>query len=474
MNNNKIWNINIVFYGILFYAVTIILAYAFLPKAIIGFEWILFQFLIIIFFFIGIYLFQNLQFKITERSFINRIFFFSIVIKSITVFINYYVFILYNGEPFNVISDPVEYHEEAQLLASFFKQGNFDFLTIIPREDISDMGGVIYYALTSMFTSSSIFNIIIGRLFNVLFASITLVLFYKTLKIFTAINIARISTIIFLFFPIFTLYSGTHLKETILIFIIINAIYLSHKIITLKKYNILNIFYLTFLIISIFFFRTTLAYVFLLSILAYIGVNMAKIFNLSFILLLVTFTIAFTLAYQSLIKDDTEMFLDKSDNYSEIVVTSNENRRGVKSGIGKYFTTPFMLVASIPAPIPTLIKNEHERSDAQFGNNALLSTSILKIFISFWTIIGLFFLIKKDFKKNSFSIIFFLSYTLLLAVSGLSFKIRYVLPIIPFYFYFAANGLVYLKKYKIGFVLFLTLLTVVITYYNISKLSASF
>ena len=421
-------------------------------------------------FYIGSFIFYKSNINISERRFTGKLFWFSLTIKVIAVFFNYYFFNLMNGQP-NMFanSDGVFYHESGLLVAENFANGNFDFWNFLRHDDLSDAGGPLYYGIIYLLTGN-FSNIIIGRLFNAIFASLSVIVFYKIIRYINDIKIARLASSIFLFFPIFNLYAGLHLKETIFIYLLLVTILKAHKFVLNKSITLGDLSIFAFTFVSLFLFRSFTGILVISSMLLFLIFRGKNLLNIQTLFGLSLFFIISIWFFSNYFYQETQSTLLGAEKSIEAVGSADETRKGSKSIMTNLISTPFMMVAALPAPTPTIVNYRAEREDTLTMFRSIAPDSFIKGFLAFWVIIGLLSLFKKNFRKNSFILFFFIFYFLVIAISGYSFNIRYFMPLLPFFIYFAIIGLQRFKSYKKLYIIYLISISAITIYYNYLKL----
>lgn len=468
-----IWTKKLIYILITFYLIVTCIGWVLFSDNFIGFNWFFLQLFVIVFFAFGGVWFFTYTKTFNEKKFIRNIFIWSLLIKVIIVFFNYYTFDAVNGFPFIMHSDSFAYNEWGQHAAHSFNHGIFNIFKIFPNSDLSDMGGKFYYGIIYFIFDSFGNEIIIARIFNALFASLTVIYFYKTLRFISETDVARTSAILFLLFPLFNLYAGTHYKESIFLFFVMLAAFESYKVFFIKHYSSMDLIGLFFAITASFFFRTIMGPVLVFSLLGLVFFNFKQKFSLSFGVSFVIMFVVLLFVYQNLFQSETKQFAEGGTEYSEKVVAQAKRNTGNKFSFGQLFNVPFMFVATLPAPLPTIVITKNHEDYRDFGLNTYLSTAFIKIFLSFWVLFGIYFtLLRKRFKQNSYILLFFFAYYTIIAISGNGFIIRYLIPLLPFFIYFAVIGIKNFKRYLNVFMLFILIIIFVIIYYNYMKLNA--
>ena len=469
----SIFDIKIAISLIIFTIIIFGIGYILFGVYTINFSWFFSQLLVIVFFAVGSYVFISNTKNLSEKKFIRRIFFWSLFFHVIIVFFNYYIFIKINGIPFFATNDPYAYYTWGELVETNFKQGNFNVLNFFPNAPISDLGGKVYYGVIYYLFGWTGIKIIIARLFNALFTSLTIVYFYKIIRFFNDVEVARRAAIFYMFFPLFILHAGMNFKEPFFMFLIMQSIYQSHKIFLVKNYSMINVFLLIIFILSTFFFRSVIGPVLIFSLSGLILFNLKNKLNIISASIIVIIFLTTLAAYQTLFKSDIESATNISTEKS--VKSLVYQAKG--SGTGKLvannlMSTPVMAVITFISPFPTIIQKKSQMYSEHLGVNIYISPAIIKIFFGFWMAMGIYIVFKETIKQNIFILLFFFSYLAVIVISLTSFKIRYQMPILPFFLYFATIGMKSYKKYFTMFLLFLLIMTIIILYYNYKKISS--
>ncbi len=270
------WTITDSWISILFTLLVLILGHLLFVGHMVSFFWILPGFLTVVLFFFGFNFFIHTWKNYSEKKFINRLFWTSCFIRSFVVAILYLVFYKLNGNPFEFhAADSLTYHSLGQILAQSFKQGNFNIKEVLGfyHYDFSDFGyptvvGSVYYLFGPYTIAVRLLNIIVG--------SFTVILIYKLSRAFLDQTTARIAAVLTMMFPYLLYYTGLTLKETVMIFIIVYAIYYSVKLVHHQDHSLTTILILTSSLLSLFFFRSFLAALVLISFATYLLLYKSK------------------------------------------------------------------------------------------------------------------------------------------------------------------------------------------------------
>lgn len=465
----QIWTKDIALYLFIFSLLSFIVPIISFYNYVIGIQWVIFHLFVVLFFAIGSLFFYNSTKYLSETKFIKNVFLWSMIIKIIIVFFNYYCFEIVNGFPFIIHSDPYAYNKYGELAAYDLSRHIFNPLQIFFGADISDMGGYFYYGIIYYLFGWLGNNIIVARIINSLFATLTVIYFYKIIRFANTKDVARSSAILFMFFPLFNLYAGTHYKESVFLYVVIVASYESYKVFFDRQFGKWNVFWLVATLMISLFFRMVIGPVIIFGMAGLIFFNRQKKVSVRFRLSLAVIFVFLLVAYSNFFLKPTERFISGAKTYSERVVAQTQRNKAGKFAFGDLFSTPVLYVAPIFGPLPSIVVDRTLKKDFAFALSALISTLFVKIFLSFWVLFGIYYLMRRGFRANSYILLFFISYYIIIGFSGNGFIIRYLMPIIPFFIYFAVVGLKQYKRYIPYFFLFLLLMVAVILFFNYKK-----
>ena len=231
-----------------------------IPVAFSGYDmswlWILFGVVEVTSFFYFTNILTKRWAEYSERTFLRQLFITAFVIRVVWVVFSYFFYRSMTGLPFEFeAADSMVYHGNAEWGAVNFKRGNFNIPQIFAWADVSDMGYPTYLSVIYLLTDNSI---IIARLLKAVWGAWMCVLIYKlTLRNFGQ-NTARIAAIICMLWANFIYYTGLHLKETEMIFVVVAFVERSDALLRSSKLIIKNIVITLVLGGLLFTFRTVL------------------------------------------------------------------------------------------------------------------------------------------------------------------------------------------------------------------------
>ncbi|MBI9066032.1 MAG: hypothetical protein JEZ09_01990 [Salinivirgaceae bacterium] len=455
---NKKLNINIFLSGIVFFFITIVLSYSFLGINIIDVEWVLGQSFVIVFFFSATTLFYKYSIQLSSNTFIISLLFISVVIKVLALLFSYYYFIEVFNFPLLGKSDAYQYHKYSKIIA----ESSLNIVAMTSYLPLSDQGAYFYFSSIYKIFGANIF--IVG-LVNVFFAIHSVFLFYKTIRVISKENVARLSAIVFSFIPILNYYIGLHLKEIFFIWLIIYGTYLIIIIFETKRRSIINLILLLIIGLSLFAFRTVVGLSFFASLAIYLlfSSKIQMSFFVKFIsLIIILFSLVFFMLTTG-VSDESEMYYgiaERGTSYTEVNL-------GKTSVFKSFVGLPFQVFIMLTGPYPNLvdIKNDKHYGITRY---ALISDCFIKSFLGFFFLIAI--IRKRVLQNNIFITSFLLIYMLILAIGGFGLLYRMFLPILPFYIFISILGLqFFIKRRQFAFYVYIFIFVGIYLFFNYSK-----
>jgi hypothetical protein len=399
--------------------------------------------LIILFFFLGLNYYISAWIKIDSRKFYRKLFWHSVLYRLIFVGILYLLtsWLDPNNFPFEIgAADSWIYHRVGIKVAEGIRSGQvFDILENSLR-NYTDYGfplynGIIYY----IFGPHSFFI----RLFNVLWGSLTVVLISKISRNVFGDLSGRVAGVITMLMPALLWYTGIHLKETLMIFIITVVLYTATRIAQEGKLKLMSLGMMVLLILTLFYFRLFLAvFVFLCVSLYFLfmfskgRMNKGVIIGILIVFLLVMVNLIGRLGFK---EDVFTTLLDGQDRFMYELTYGSQERSFT---FEKTFVAPFIIAGSPVTPFPTLL----DLDERQLAIYSKFHNELTRNIMYFFAFLGIYFAVTRSFKNSSLILLFTLGYIFILMVSAVSFQDRYQLPSLPFMIVFMSAGLVHVKK----------------------------
>lgn len=424
--------------------------------------WVAFALLEVIGFFFFASLLGRSWFDIPRRQFLQRLFGTALFIRLVWVVASYFFFEHQTGIPFEFAAgDSLFYHEVGSALA---ERGIGQINEIAGDVSLPDRGFPIYLSLIySVFGD----HVIIPRIINAILGAWTCVFVFQLTRRNFGDKVARIAGILLLLAPMLIYLTGLHLKETVMIFLLVTFMERADWILRKRSLKFTDLIILSLLGISLYFFRTVLFFSALFSVFSVILLS-AKgnrtILNRAFIGIWIV--VVLWIFFSAQIIGELE-YLTGNINIQE----TNLQWRAVREGGNRLATygssllfAPFMLMV----PFPTLVNIETQQ-EIMMLSGAYYTKNI----ISFFVLTALILIIKeKTYRKHILILSFILIYLAILTKSSFSLSGRFHMPLMPFYMILAAYGIV--NFYRFGrryYIPYIVLVAAVIIVWNWFKLA---
>lgn len=329
----------------------------------------------------------------------------------------------------------------------------------MPSWGLSDLGYPVFVGIVYSIFPSMIFLKIVQAM---LLGFIGILTFRITINVSNR-ETAKLAAILVAFFPIFHWFTGNTLKEIVMTFLILISI---EKIILILngKLNLKGAILLGLVLVSLFTFRSAIAVILTVTLVGSIIFTRKggiKTLILGLILMLTIF-----LSILSLGEGDAiiRMVQDRSTAFE----ASQQQFLSRGQSIANILSVPLSIASVAIAPLPSYVEIPVEYNEYNIHGKWYFSGGLfLKNCLAFFSIIGMFFLVKKRLKSSFPLFIFTFSYWYVLALAGLFTSTRYQLPTIPFTLIFAAIALTNLPKKSLQYyLLYLILLVPVIIFWN--------
>lgn len=452
----------IVLYFIVLAAVSILFVNKALPL-----YWMFFGALEIVAFF---HFLHKLSYKwsmLLEGVFLKKIFYTSLIIRILYVVFSYFYYAWMTGIPFEFNPGDVLFYDG--LGREIQQNGLFNWIgySLASNFQVSDMGHPAY--LGFMY---SIFGayVIIPRLISAILSAWMCVLLYKFAKRnFTELT-ARYTAIIAMLLPHFIYYTGLHLKETNMIFLLVLFMERTDYIIRCAKVPVKDLIIIVLVGAGLFTFRTAL------GVSAWFAFFSALLFTKTSgrvkgwdkrMMMIIWFAIAGLVLFSGRIEREVDvLWKARETNQTGNMQWRSERKGG--NAFAKYGSAAIFAPAILVIPFPTMVNIETQQN--QMYQNG---TYLVKNVLVFFSIIALFLIVfkLKTYRYHVQLIVFIFSYLGIIAFSSFAMSERFHLPALPFLMVLAGFGLekITLKQKKL-FVPYLVLIAIVVIGWNIFKL----
>lgn len=399
-----------------------------------------------------------------------KLFFHSLLYRILGVLGMYFITFNYdpNSLPFELsAADSWNYHYSGVIVADAIRDNKniFTALSYFWKSE-SDYGfSIIIGGLYSVFGKIPY----VIKLFNAIIGSYTVVRIYQITKIVYQEEQAKIAGILAMIMPPLLWFGGMFLKETFLIFLLVNATYFAMKITQSLKYRPLYIAIILFHFGLIFYFRVVLAPILLAAILlqtAFFKLKRRSDYLFSF--LIAAGIIIGSLYVMKILHMDVyveEALAASSDQFGNELEGASKSR-GVNYAAA--LVAPLLIAGAILTPFPSVL----DFDISQLAIYAHFQNEIIRNGMYFFVFFGLIRAIRLKQRKTILVGSLAIIYIMVLAASGISHQDRFQIISLPFLIVFMADGVV--SKYKQQqkhWTLYLILISVIILMWNVFKLS---
>ena len=395
---------------------------------------------------VGFFLLSNYCSKkyqeISQAAFLRNIFLIALGLRWAWCLFSYIYYLIKTGMPFEFSAgDSIWYYEETMgnVHANIKDVWNYLF---IHTDSISDSGYVFYLSLLSKITGE---NILIPRLVNCLFSAATCLLIYFLAKRNIGEEGGRIATIFACFMPNFIFYCGTHLKEPLMVFLMVAYLERADYLLRGKKYNVFTIAIPVILAISLFTFRTVLGGAAVFSFVTALVFTSTSVIGKAKRYMLIGWGLLAVLTVTG------GTILNESEGLWEMRNDNQVNKRNLQTLRGnqwaKYATGTVMAPMMFVLPFPTMVD-----VDEQYNQQMVSGGNYVRNFLGGFVLIALFsaIFITKNWRNLSLIGSFVIAYLGIVSTSGFANSERFLLPGLPVLLIMAAYGVTLLdaKNYR--------------------------
>jgi 4-amino-4-deoxy-L-arabinose transferase-like glycosyltransferase len=386
---------------------------------------------------VGFFYFANLQTirwgQTAEKSFLRHIFFLALVLRIIYVVFNYFFMIYETGIPFeHAAADVLFYDSAARLGADQIAAGNYrlyDFFGV----PLSDSGEVTYLSYVYAIFGKSI---MFARLLKALWSALTCVLIYKLAKRNFGEQVARMATLFCVFMPNLIYYTGTHLKETEMTFLMVLFVERLDDLLRNRKFKILNMLVPVLVVAVLFTYRTAVGITAIMSFFTTLVFSTKRVMNFGRRMILIVWVASVVVFFWGgQIQMEVEGLWEGRLTNQSVSMQDRATMKGGNKFVENLSAAVFVpLIFVIPFPTVVNIEMQHFQMMINGGN-------FVKNLMAFFVLLALYHLVKTG-KWRDYTLIgsFMLFYLIIIAFSKFAAVERFHLPIIPFFMTFAAYG----------------------------------
>lgn len=360
---------------------------------------------------------------VPEKHFVNNIFGVALLLRLLWVVLSYVFYTQATGSPFEFQArDSMSYHLDAEWLAGepWSATWNYLFGRII---FISDSGYPFF--LTVIY---KIFGpiIIIPRLLNALLSSVSCVLVYRMSARTFGEETGRMAGIMMVFMPNLIIYCGYHLKETLMLFIIVACLERIEALTRFRRISFWNILLPSLLAGSLFLFRTALGAAAIFAFASTVLISSAPAMKRGgrrFALVAWALLALLVFGGGTIATELETLWEGRGENLSN--KRTEQTLRGNKWA--QYATGAVMTPMIFVLPFATMVD-----VDEQYGQQAKSGGNFIRNFMGFFAIIAVYEAFRRKKWKDFVPIgAFVIAYLGVVASSGFSNSERFLLPGLP-------------------------------------------
>lgn len=378
----------------------------------------------------------------SEKQFVSNIFWGALALRIVWVIASYYFYNAVTGQPFEFQArDSHGYHLDAEWAAGESWSLVLEYL----------LGGILYADSGYPLFLTAIYKIfgpviIIPRIINALLSSWTCVLVYKMSSRTFDEKVARMAGIMMIFMPNLIIYCGYHLKETLMMFLMVACLERSDALIRSKRLTFFGILIPSLLAGSLFLFRTAMGAAAVFAMASGILLSSAPAMKRSGkrIALIGWGVLALIVFAGGAIASEVEsMWEGRGENLER--KRAEQTIRG--NQWAQYATATVMAPMITVLPFATMVD-----VDEQYGQQAKSGGNFIRNFMGFFTFLAIYEALRRKQWRNFVLIgAFVAAYLGVVALSGFSNSERFLLPGLPGLIMMWAYGISTLraKTYKL-------------------------
>ncbi len=380
--------------------------------------------------------------RIPQKLFLQRVFYTALGLRIVWIIISYYYYSAQTGIPFEFSAgDSLWYYEESQ----GYRHSNLGTILkylFLESSTVSDSGYVFYLSLLSKITGESI---ILPRMVNAVFSAWTCLLLYHLAKRNIGEEGGRLTAVFSCFMPNLIYYCGLHLKETMMVFLLVAFLERTDYLIRSRKYTVFTILLPVLLVASLFTFRTVLgASAALAFVTALVFTNTSIIGRKKRVMLIGWGVLALAILTGGVIRNEMEGLWEDRE-------TNQEAKRTYQTKKGnqwaQYATGAVMAPMMFVLPFPTMVD-----VDEQYNQQMLSGGNYVRNFFGGFVLLAVFsaIFLKKNWRDLSLIGSFVIAYLGIVSASGFANSERFLLPGLPVLLILAAYGVTLLnaKNYR--------------------------
>ena len=400
------------------------------------------------------------------KQFWRKVFWVAFIIRVAYVIFSYYYYCFHTGFPFEKPGDEVGYYYRSLYLSRQLREGNLTYVIEFLNKytmGFSDQGYLIWLTFIHTLFGPSL---LLDRFLKALMSAYLCIVVYKLGSRTLGERTGKLAAVMCVFMPILIQLTGTHIKETEMIFLSILALERMDYLVRSKKYTIWNVLFPILLIGLSFGFRTVIGMCLVFAFLVFIILSprdlvnkKGKIITLSItgaVMLLFLFTaIGGEMKYHYKLMFSGTDYLSKK--YESMGLEYHEIAQ-----------SKYLYPGAFVLPLPPMVK------EAPVHNKRWNGSMYVKSFLGFFAMLGIVVAFRQK-KWRDFSLIgaYELAYLGIIMSTFTANSERYHEPAIPLLLVMAAYAMTHLRrKDMIYFYAYCGVLLVALFVWNWLKLAS--
>jgi hypothetical protein len=368
----------------------------------------------------------------SEKTFSKKLFQTALLLRVVWVFFSYLFYLSMTGAPYEFhAADVYTYESFASLVMT---NGWAGVQSLIDSVGLSDSGYAAYLG-----TIYSIFGkgVIVPRLIKALLGAFAAVLIYRVANRNFGEGAGRMAGIFYMLMPNLIMYTGSHLKEAEMVFLVVAFIERADYVIRSKSYNFINIAVPIILAGLLFMFRTVLGATALFALMTAILMSGNKVLNMGKrTVLAVWIGLAIIYLVGGKVATEIEQVWESRGENQKASMEWRATREGGNQ-FAKYATGAVFAPMIFVIPFPTMVE-----TPGQENQRLINGGNYVKNILAFFTMLALFLLIKEGKWRDHLLIgSFTIGYLVVIALSAFAQSERFHQPALPFILVFAAYGI---------------------------------
>lgn len=357
-------------------------------------------------------------------KFVGYLFMSAFLLRLVWVIASYYYYTAVTGIPFEVdTADALAYHKEAEWLASEPWITTWIYYFGPDAHGVSDVGYPFYLSVIYRIFGPVI---IIPRILKAIYGAWTCVLLYRLAARTFGEPVGRMAGVMCALMPNLIIYCGYHLKEVEMIFLCVAFLERTDYLFRSKWFQFWNILPPILLMASLFFLRTLLGVVAVLTLATGIIIFKSPAMRKGGRRMTIVF-----LGMACLFVVGNGPVRTEIGGYWEKFNTNVTKKRQAQTDAGilwaKYATGSVMAPMAVALPFATMVDVDNQvAQQTKHGGN------YIRNFMAFFVLLGIYEAFRQK-KWRDFALIgaFVISYLGVVSMSGFSNSERYLLPGLP-------------------------------------------